>query len=223
MQKVKLVGNISKFGETWETDCNNIRDIFKLIECQTPGFRQHLLDAADAGVGYEIRRGKEFLEREEELLLSLNDEDIIITEIPAGAKSAAAKILAAIAIVTLVIISAGGLSAVLAEGFVGFTTMQTVGLAVAANLALGGISQLLAPGPETDRKQNEGYLFNGPVNTVAQGMPVPVCYGELRIGGAPVGVSFRGMGSGIYGTNSVNAGGGASLDAGAEAEATMHH
>ena len=76
MQKVKLVGNISKFGETWETDCNNIRDIFKLIECQTPGFRQHLLDAADAGVGYEIRRGKEFLEREEELLLSLNNEDI---------------------------------------------------------------------------------------------------------------------------------------------------
>ena len=28
-----------------------------------------------------------------------------------------------------------------------------------------------------------------------QGMPIPVCYGELRIGGAPVGVSFRGMGA----------------------------
>ena len=41
MQKVKLVGEISKFGSTWETECSNIRDIFKLIECQT-GFRQHL-------------------------------------------------------------------------------------------------------------------------------------------------------------------------------------
>ena len=93
MQKVKLIGNISKFGGSWETDCVNIRDIFKLIECQTPGFRQHLVAAAEAGVGYEIRRGEEFLESEEELFLSLNDEDIIITEVPAGAKSAAAKIL----------------------------------------------------------------------------------------------------------------------------------
>ena len=98
MQKVKLIGNISKFGDSWETDCVNIRDIFKLIECQTPGFRQHLVAAAEAGVGYEIRRGEEFLESEEELFLSLNDEDIIITEVPAGAKSAGAKILAAIAI-----------------------------------------------------------------------------------------------------------------------------
>ena len=108
MQKVKLIGNISKFGENWETNCNNIRDIFKLIECQTPGFRQHLIGAADAGVGYEIRRGQEFLESEEELFLSLNDEDIIITEVPAGAKSAGAKILAAIAIVVVIGLTGGG-------------------------------------------------------------------------------------------------------------------
>ena len=214
MQKVKLIGNISKFGENWETDCNNIRDIFKLIECQTPGFRQHLVDAAEAGVGYEIRRGKEFLENEEELLLTLNDEDIIITEVPAGAKSAAGKILAAIAIVALVVISAGGFSAILAEGFA-FSTMQTIGLTIAANLALGGISQLLAPGPETDKKQNEGYLFNGPVNTIQQGMPIPVCYGELRIGGAPIGVSFRPQGS--VGNGSYGAGGGSVTGNGSEA------
>ena len=52
MQKVKLVGEISKFGSSWETDCRNIRDIFKLIECQTPGFRKHLIKAADAGIQY---------------------------------------------------------------------------------------------------------------------------------------------------------------------------
>lgn len=214
MQKVKLVGNISKFGESWETDCNSIRDIFKLIECQTPGFRQHLVNAAEAGVGYEIRRGKEFLESGEELLLSLNDEDIIITEVPAGAKSAGAKILAAIVIVALVVASAGGFSAVLAEGFA-FSTAQTIGLTIAANLALGGITQLLAPGPETDKKQNEGYLFNGPVNTVQQGMPVPVCYGELRVGGAPIGVSFRPQGS--VGNGSYGAGGGSVTGSGSDA------
>lgn len=210
MQKVKLIGNISKFGGSWETDCVNIRDIFKLIECQTPGFRQHLVAAAEAGVGYEIRRGEEFLESEEELFLSLNDEDIIITEVPVGAK-AAGKILAAILIVALVVMNPAifGTFGTAASGG-GLTMAGTFAMSLAVNLAIGGISQLLAPGPETDKKQNEGYLFNGPVNTVQQGMPIPVCYGELRIGGAPVGVSFRGMGStgsgsGI-GAGSVNAG-----------------
>jgi predicted phage tail protein len=210
MQKVKLIGNISKFGGSWETDCVNIRDIFKLIECQTPGFRQHLVAAAEAGVGYEIRRGEEFLESEEELFLSLNDEDIIITEVPVGAK-AAGKILAAILIVTLVVMNPA-LFGVLGSGG-SLTGLGTFAMSLAVNLAIGGISELLAPGPETDKKQNEGYLFNGPVNTVQQGMPIPVCYGELRIGGAPVGVSFRGMGS----TGSGSGVGGGSVNSGTDA------
>jgi len=211
MQKVKLIGNISKFGGSWETDCVNIRDIFKLIECQTPGFRQHLVAAAEAGVGYEIRRGEEFLESEEELFLSLNDEDIIITEVPVGAK-AAGKILAAILIVVLVVMNPALFGTFGAAGG-GLTTAGTFAMSLAVNLAIGGISQLLAPGPETDKKQNEGYLFNGPVNTVQQGMPIPVCYGELRIGGAPVGVSFRGMGS----TGSGSGIGGGSVNSGTDA------
>jgi predicted phage tail protein len=190
MQQVRLVGNISKFGEIWNVNCNNIRDVFKLIDCQTPGFREHLIEASKAGISYEIKRGKDFLEYPEELLLSLNDEDIIITEVPVGAKSAGAKILAAILIVTAVVVSAGGFSAIAAEGFK-FSALQNVGLAVATNLALTGVSQLLAPGPETDQKQAEGYLFNGPQNNIQQGLPVPVCYGELRVGGAPISTSFK--------------------------------
>ena len=49
----------------------------------------------------------------------------------------------------------------------------------------------MAPGPETDSKQEEGYLFSGPTNNMQQGLPVPVCYGELLVGGAPMSVSFR--------------------------------
>ena len=54
MQKVKLVGEIAKFGSSWETNCANIGDIFKLIDCQTPGFRQHLVEGADAGIGLSL-------------------------------------------------------------------------------------------------------------------------------------------------------------------------
>lgn len=201
MQKVHLIGDIAKFGSHWETECRTIPDIFKLIECQTPGFRKYLVEAAESGVGYEIRRGEEFV-TEETLLLSLGKEDIIITEVPAGAKSGGAKILAAIAIAAFIIAVPGGV------GLQGFVTKGgietglkvalannplTVGaaLAVATNLAITGITQLLAPGPEVDSAEtNENYLFNGPVNTVSQGIPVPVAYGELVVGGATISVNY---------------------------------
>ena len=197
MQKVKLVGEISKFGSVWETDCSSIRDILKLIDCQTPGFRQHLVQAADSGVDFSIQRGEDFLENAEEMLLSLGKEDIIITEIPAGAKSGRDKILAGAAFIALFFIG-GGPAALAGKGaFFGieagkWATVAAYGvLTVGTNLALAGVTQLLAPGPETEDQQEEGYIFNGPVNNIAQGLPVPVCYGELIVGGAPISVSFK--------------------------------
>lgn len=195
MQSVYLVGGIEKFGPHWEAECSNIRDIFRLIDCQTPGFRKYLVDAAEAGVGFEIQRGEEFLEEPEEMLLSLNNEDIIITEVPAGSKSAGSKILAAIAIITVAILLPGSFTAALTgtstQG--ALVASATVGLTmVAVNLAIAGITQLLAPGPQTDEGTDPSYLFNGPQNTIAQGLPVPVAYGELIVGGMPISVSYTG-------------------------------
>ena len=203
MQRVYLNGSISQYGEVWETDCTNIRDIFKLIDCQTPGFRNHLIEAANAGVGYEIQRAGEFLETEEELFLSLNNEDIIITEVPFGSKSGGQKIVAAFAIVALAFATGGltlfGTTATSATGVtsttyaVGATALGKIAVTIAVNLALTGITQLLAPGPETDEGTPESYLFNGPTNNVTQGLPVPVAYGELIVGGAPISFSYNGQ------------------------------
>jgi len=203
MQKVYLNGDIAKFGSVWETSCRTIPEIFKLIDCQTPGFRKYLIDAADNGIEYEIRRGEEFVS-EENLLLSLGKEDIIITEVPTGSKSGGAKLLVAAAIVALLVINPGGAfttttqmsgAAIGQSGTVTVTTgLNATGLAlasVAVNLSLTGISQLIAPGPEADGADtNEGYLFNGPINTTKQGLPVPVAYGELIVGGAAISAAF---------------------------------
>lgn len=202
MQTVYLNGGISKFGEKWETACKTIPDIFKLIDCQTPGFRQYLIEAADAGVEFEIKRGEEFV-KEEDLLLSLSNEDIIITEVPTGSKSGQAKLLAAVAIAALVIANPSGMF--IAKGVATSSAgtpaaakgaalaLKTPGLfavGTALQLAAMGLSQMMAPGPETDGSENESYLFNGPVNTVQQGVPVPVAYGELIVGGATISTSF---------------------------------
>jgi predicted phage tail protein len=195
MQTVYLNGGIAQFGEKWTTQCKDIASIFKLIECQTPGFRKYLTDAAEAEVGFEIQRGSEFLDNPEELLLSLNDEDIIITEVPSGSKSGGAKILAAIAVVALLVINPGlifstvtqtGTATGVSASVGGMNALGLAAASVAVNLAITGITQLLAPGPETEPDKKDSYLFSGPSNNGRQGLPVPILYGELIVGGMPI-------------------------------------
>ena len=197
MQTVYLNGDIAKFGAVWETDCRNIRDIFKLIECQTPSFRKYLIDATEADVSYEIKRGEDFLEDTDDLLLSLNNEDIVITEVPSGSKTGGGKLIAAIALTVLILqpqLLGTAFADFVAKGVIGTggkLTIGGLGLGVATNLALQGTAQLLAPGPEVDAAEsNKGYLFGGATNTSVQGMPVPLAYGELVIGGSPISVNY---------------------------------
>ena len=111
MQTVYLNGELAKFGEKWETSCSTIPEILRLIECQTEGFRKHLMEAAEAGLEYTIQRGKDFID-EEELLLSIGEEDIIITEVPAGSKGGGLKTVIGVALlVTALVLSGGGFGA----------------------------------------------------------------------------------------------------------------
>ena len=55
----------------------------------------------------------------------------------------------------------------------------------------GGVVQLLSPQQRSlstkDRPENgASYNFNGPVNTSAQGGPVPLLYGRMIIGSATI-------------------------------------
>ena len=197
MQTVYLNGDIEKFGAVWQTDCRNIRDIFKLIECQTPSFRKYLIDASEADVSYEIKRGEDFLEHTDDLLLSLNNEDIVITEVPSGSKTGGGKLIAAIALTVLILqpqLLGTAFADFVAKGVIGTggkLTIGGLGLGVATNLALQGTAQLLAPGPEVDAAEaNKGYLFSGATNTSVQGMAVPLAYGELVIGGSPISINY---------------------------------
>ncbi len=59
--------------------------------------------------------------------------------------------------------------------------------AMGASLALGGIVELLSPTPKLNHSggstsNNSSYYFDGPVNTVDQGVPVPLVYGRVLAG-----------------------------------------
>jgi predicted phage tail protein len=188
MRKVILQGTLGdKFGSYWEIDANTYQEIFACIEANYPSFRKELIDIAEAGGDLDIQSGEKFLDVEE-MFYPVDSETIIITPLPAGAKSGGAKIMAAIAIVVLafVISPVLGTFTAAAAGQVGATYFAlTAAFLLAANLALTGIAQLLAPDPSVD-VNDQDYLFSGPENTIAAGSVVPVLFGEMIVGGVVI-------------------------------------
>ena len=61
-------------------------------------------------------------------------------------------------------------------------------------LTIGGVGALLTPTPK-DVEETNNYSFNGPVNTIRQGVPVPICYGQLMVGSS---VISSGISEGAY-------------------------
>lgn len=54
-------------------------------------------------------------------------------------------------------------------------------------LTVGGISELLAPSPAVgldvrEVEENPSFIYNGPLNLQAEGHPVPLVYGRMRVG-----------------------------------------
>jgi predicted phage tail protein len=119
---------------------------------------------------------------------------MIISALPAGSKSAGAKLLAAAAIVAIML-TPGLREYFLVTTAATATTAATTSLTVlgyitagiAVNLALAGLQQLMAPDPSTDSQQSdESYLFQGTTQEAVEGDPVPIIYGKLRVPGRPI-------------------------------------
>jgi len=61
------------------------------------------------------------------------------------------------------------------------------------SMVIGGVVEMLSPTPkiktgmDAEKVENKpSYNFNGPVNTVAQGHPVPLAYGKIMTGSAVI-------------------------------------
>jgi predicted phage tail protein len=141
-----------------------------------PGFERELMQSRDRGITYAVFAGTRNL-GVRDLSFPCGDEDIRIAPVLQGAKAGG-----------LFQTILGGVMAAVGYYF-GWTGIGAVIGNMGVAMMAGGISQLLAPSPRglstKDSPQNQAsYVFNGPVNTTAQGGPVPVLYGELEIGSA---------------------------------------
>ena len=211
----------TRFGKEFQIAADSFTDVFRCLKCNFSGFMPYLQECHEKNIGFILEVEGRLIRNEAEALLLYREGDMIITPVPAGSKSGPAKILAAVAVTVMTagmgaaalgmtatsvatgatvtgfgaaFTSMGAFTAALggalgAGGTLGVLTQ--VGLGIGINLALGGLQQMMAPDPSTDNDQDESYIFQGSKQNIAEGDPVPVLYGELRIPGRTVSFHTR--------------------------------
>jgi predicted phage tail protein len=178
---VRLGGMLGKrFGREFRLhlDTKTPAEAVRALCCMLDGFKEFLATAADRGLEFAVfrGRGKHAENIGPEQLKEPAGAEIRIVPVHAGAKNSGVlqTIVGAVLIVVGVATSWTGISA----------GLVSVGIGMVA----GGIVQMLSPQPKLNKSgdaadNQASYVFNGPVNTTAQGGAVPVLYGgPMEIG-----------------------------------------
>ncbi len=192
LRKLYLEGDMGeKFGKVAEVKAATVREIIQYLDANHDGVKDYLLEKDKQKIAFKIKIADQYVEDDRELLLPLDKGDIIITPIPVGAKGAFKAIMGAILVVV---------------GFsLGWATPWGAALiGIGLGLMAGGIAEMMAPDPATDNDedQKEGYLFQGSEQSVPEGNPVPVLYGEFRVPGQAVSFNLRNSSEGLMSSTS---------------------
>ena len=188
LRKLYLEGDMGeKYGRIAEVKATTVREVIQYLDANHSGVKEYLLDKQDKNIGFTIKIADEYVEDDRELLLPLDKGDIVITPVPVGSEGIVKVILGAILVVI---------------GFVLLPSIPFLGKAligIGLSLAASGIAELMAPDPATDNQEEnkEGYLFQGAEQSIPEGRPVPVLYGELRVPGQPVTFNLRNSSEGF--------------------------
>ncbi|MDH0899693.1 tail assembly protein [Comamonas aquatica] len=191
MKTVMLYGFLGRqFGRVHRYDVKTPAEAVKALSVTLQGFRKALVD----GGAYRVLvGGKSELDRTKLCEPVSDRETIRIVPVVAGAGRGFGQIILGAAIIGAAFFTGG--ASIAAGGFLsaGITTTFWGGIAVGigSSLVLGGVSQMLFSPKQTqgtvDRPENKpSFAFDGAVNTVAQGNPVPVFYGGPLIVGSQV-------------------------------------
>ncbi|MFO1417231.1 MAG: hypothetical protein U1E83_01040 [Methylotetracoccus sp.] len=164
LTEVHLHGALgARFGRLFRLDVRSAVEALQALRCQLPGFNAALRQSP----GFVLLAGEERL-TEAMLALETGRKPIHVMPVLAGATGIELITIAGIGAITL------------------GDVILTVSI-VMALVQLGlGLANMSSDTPKADKNQNrtlESYSFNGPVNTVGQGAPVPVGYGRLKVGG----------------------------------------
>lgn len=181
MKTIILYGELrKKFGREFQFDVDSPAEAVRALGSQVAGFKaylhQHAQDAFKIFVGgRNVGDG---------LADPCSDKEVIrIVPVIQGAGAAGRIVLGIVLIVVSFFIPGSTPYAM---------QISSALFGMGASMVLGGVIELLSPVPKTNDDPMESaentpsYNFNGPVNTTAQGHPVPLAYGRLRVGSAVI-------------------------------------
>ncbi len=196
LKQIKLYGELAdEYGKDWALDVNSPSEAVRALCANNPSFKKFITSSQDRGVGYKVMVGKSYIENNQvDLYNPSGKQEIKIIPVVLGAKSKWVKQIfyGALLIVAAPYVANAIAGMGTAAGPMAYLGTSTSGIAslvggamtqMGTSLVLGGIAGLLAPTPE---EEVDSYLFNGAVNTTRQGVPVPICYGQLMVGGAVI-------------------------------------
>ena len=200
-RKVYLEGELGqKFGKEFTMNVSSFSEVIRCLDANFSHFKKYLIDSDEKGIGFICEVAGVPLQDERELLLKYSEGDMIITAVPAGSGKGIGKVIAGVVLMfvgyTLLgpymstLMGEGGFAALTATGKAAVVG-GTIALSAGVNLAITGIAEMLAPDPSTDNDQDESYLFQGTGQTILEGDPVPVLYGQLRVPGRPISTQVR--------------------------------
>lgn len=188
LRTIKLSGFLGKkFGRVHRLAVDSPAEAIRALSVIKAGFREFLENSHKNGVAYRFLVGKEALERSElkESIHMRHGMDTTFELVPIinGAKSSLGQVLfgAVLMVFAWYAMPAMGFAAVGAAG-----AASNVVFSIGMSLALGGVAQMLAPKVKAENKEavenKPSYMMNGAINTIAQGNPVPILYGRMRVG-----------------------------------------
>jgi len=192
MKKIQLLGELGKkFGKSFSMDVKNPAEAVRALCVNFPAFKQHLLDSEKKGIAYKVLVGKE-AQSVDDLHNPAGKESIKLVPILQGAGGNALTNVILGAVIIAAAFATGGVS-LTATGALTATFIGGMAFGMGVSLIIGGITQMLTPIPDmsVDATNNQpdnkpSYVFNGAVNTTAQGYPVPVGYGRMIVGSAVI-------------------------------------
>lgn len=172
MVNVRFYGSLKQFGTEFRLDCKTPAEVVQALTSQIPKLRQFIQQGL-----FTVRVGREYLDNrhlEQGLNQHLKDNSAVyFTPVLKGSKKAGLfqTIVGAVMVVVGAFTSWAGGAALIAGGI---------------GLMAGGVAQMLtkmpsmSTGKDADRKQSTS--FSNLSNMAAQGRPMPIAYGRIRVG-----------------------------------------
>lgn len=193
IRTIHLHGRLGKkYGKTHRFAVATPAEAIRALNANYPGFASEILELGEKGYAYRVLHGKRAnigLNKADELHEPASGDIRIIPEIAGSKKGGLGQLILGIAMIATVFFTGGATAGIWGTQLFG-TTVGKMVMQVGLSLALGGVVQMLASTTKSTQSsedtKNPSYVFDGAVNTMAQGHPVPVGYGEMIVGSAVI-------------------------------------